>query len=275
MVQPEKPQSRYLENILTRSRLTCLLLCCALLAPASAPCADLPQTIATVKRSVVGVGTFLKTRSPAVRFVGTGFVVGDGLSVITNAHVVPELDTEKMEVLGVVLTGGDGERVEFRPAQLVASDREHDLAHLVIGGKPLPALQLDEGPALPEGKELAFTGFPLGMVLGLHPVTHRALLSAITPIVLPSLTSGKLNAGAIVALQRARFPIYQLDATAYPGNSGSPLYDPASGTVVGIINMVFVKGLKESAISNPSGITYAVPASYARELLQRKTSARK
>ena len=249
------------------------MLCYWPVAPAAA--ADLPQTISVIKRSVVGIGTFVKTRSPAVRFIGTGFVVGDGLSIITNAHSVPELDAEKMEVLGIVLSAGDGERVEFRPAQLVASDREHDLAHLTIGGKPLPALQLDDGPALPEGRELAFTGFPLGMVLGLHPVTHRALLSAITPIVLPSLTSGKLNAGAIVALQRARFPIYQLDATAYPGNSGSPLYDPQTGTVVGIINMVFVKGLKESAISNPSGITYAVPVSYARELLQRKNPARK
>ena len=230
--------------------------------------ADLPQTVATVKRSVVGVGTFLKTRSPAVRFVGTGFVVGDGLNVITNAHVVPELDMEKMETLGIVVPAGDG--VEFRPATLVGSDREHDLAHLAIGGKPLPALQLGDGADMAEGRELAFTGFPLGMVLGLHPVTHRALLSAITPIVLPSLTSGKLGAGAIVALQRERFPIYQLDATAYPGNSGSPVYDPQTGLVVGIINMVFVKGLKESAITNPSGITYAVPVSHARELMQRK-----
>ena len=230
--------------------------------------ADLPQTVATVKRSVVGVGTFLKTRSPAVRFVGTGFVVGDGLNVITNAHVVPELDMEKMETLGIVVPAGDG--VEFRPATLVGSDREHDLAHLAIGGKPLPALRLGDGADMAEGRELAFTGFPLGMVLGLHPVTHRALLSAITPIVLPSLTSGKLGAGAIVALQRERFPIYQLDATAYPGNSGSPVYDPQTGLVVGIINMVFVKGLKESAITNPSGITYAVPVSHARELMQRK-----
>lgn len=236
------------------------------LAPAGA--ADLPQTIATVKRSVVGVGTFLKTRSPAVRFVGTGFVVGDGLAIITNAHVVPELDTEKMETLGIVVPSGDG--VQFRPAVLVGSDREHDLAHLAISGKPLPALQLGDGADMAEGRELAFTGFPLGMVLGLHPVTHRALLSAITPIVLPSLTSGKLGAGAIAALQRERFPIYQLDATAYPGNSGSPVYDPQTGVVVGIINMVFVKGLKESAITNPSGITYAVPVSHARELMQRK-----
>lgn len=242
-----------------------------MLAPAGA--ADLPQTVATVKRSVVGVGTFLKTRSPAVRFVGTGFVVGDGLNVITNAHVVPELDLEKLETMGIVVAVGDG--FEFRPAVLEGKDREHDLAHLSISGKPLPALALGEGANIAEGMELAFTGFPLGMVLGLHPVTHRALLSAITPIVLPSLNSNKLGAGAIVALQRARFPIYQLDATAYPGNSGSPVYDPQTGVVVGIINMVFVKGLKESAITNPSGITYAVPVSYARELLQRKAAARK
>ena len=37
------------------------------------------------------------------------------------------------------------------------------------------------------------------------------------------------------------YPIFQLDATAYPGNSGSPLYDPESGEVIAVINMVFVK----------------------------------
>jgi S1-C subfamily serine protease len=249
------------------------LLCAAALAlPARA--AELTQTVATIKRSVVGVGTFLKTRSPAVRFVGTGFVVGDGLSVITNAHVVPELDLEKMEVLGIVVSDGS-EGIDFRPAQVVGMDREHDLAHLSLAGAPLPALQLGDGAGMAEGRELAFTGFPLGMVLGLHPVTHRALLSAITPIVLPSLNSNKLAPGAILALQRARFPIYQLDATAYPGNSGSPLFDPATGSVVGIINMVFIKGLKESAISSPSGITYAVPAAHARALMQRKGAASK
>lgn len=248
----------------------CLLACCVL-APAAA--ADLPHTIVTVKQSVVGVGTYVRTRSPAVRFVGTGFAVGDGLSILTNAHVVPELDTEKLETLGIVVAAGDS--VEFRPAVLAGTDREHDLAHLRLSGKPLPALQLGEGADMAEGRELAFTGFPLGMVLGLHPVTHRALLSAITPIVLPSLNSGKLGADAIVMLQRASFAIYQLDATAYPGNSGSPLYDPQSAQVYGIINMVFVKGLKESAISNPSGITYAVPVGYARDLLQRNAHGRK
>jgi S1-C subfamily serine protease len=244
---------------------------CCILAPVVA--ADFPSTIATVKQSVVGIGTFQKTRSPAVRFVGTGFVVGDGRQVITNAHVVPTLDAANLETLGIVIATGAS--FEFRPASVAGLDREHDLAHLAIGGAALAPLQLGEPGQLREGRELALTGFPLGMVLGLHHATHRALLSAITPIVLPSLSSGRLGAGAIVQLQRNAFDIYQLDATAYPGNSGSPLYDPSSGVVHGVINMVFVKGLKETAITSPSGITYAVPVQYVTQLLQRKSPAAK
>lgn len=230
--------------------------------------AALPDTVVRVKRSIVGVGTHLQTRSPAVAFAGTGFVVGDGLSVITNAHVVPEkLDVARKETLGVVV--GDGAAVAFRPATLVGLDREHDLAHLRLEGAPLPALSLAEREDAREGQELAFTGFPLGMVLGLYPATHRALLAAITPVVRPSLSARGLDARAIAQLQRAPFTVYQLDGTAYPGNSGSPVYDPETGTVLAVINMVFVKGLKETAITNPSGITYAVPVRHVRALLQR------
>jgi len=238
-------------------------------ATPSLQAAELTAVIPAVKRSVVGIGTFEATRSPSTVFVGTGFVVGDGLSVITNAHVVPaSLDGERMEQLGIVTA--DGDMIRFRPAQLVARDTEHDLAHLRLSGAPLPALELaDSGQAL-EGQSLAFTGYPLGMVLGLHAATHRATLAAITPVVMPSLSSRKLDPRQIAQLQRSPFSIFQLDATAYPGNSGSPLYDPESGKVWGVINAVFVKGLKETAISNPSGITYAVPVNYARELLQRK-----
>lgn len=231
--------------------------------------AQLSRTILTVKPSIVGVGSQLKTRSPSIMFFGTGFVVGDGLSVITNAHVVPKLqDAAGKEMLGIVLR--DRQTVAFRPARLVALNREHDLAHLRLDGEPLPALRLGEPDAAIEGQDLAFTGFPLSMVLGLHPATHRATLAAITPVVMPSLSSGKLDVRTIVQLQRASFDIYQLDGTAYPGNSGSPVYDPDTGIVLAVINMVFVKGLKETAITNPSGITYAVPVRHVRALLQQK-----
>lgn len=240
------------------------------LFPGTAAAADLSAVITAVKPSVVGVGSYQRLRSPAAVFNGTGVVLGDGLSVVTNAHVVPEFtDSEQKEILGVLIAG-EGTAFSFRPATVVAVDKEHDLAHLRLSGAPLPALKLGDSSALREGRELAFTGFPLGMVLGLHPVTHRAMLSAITPIILPTANSRQLDARAVAALQRAPFNILQLDGTAYPGNSGSPLYDPADGSVVGIINMVFIKGLKETAITSPSGITYAIPARYVHELLQRK-----
>jgi S1-C subfamily serine protease len=252
-----------------RARRRAAALLAILAVPVLAAAADLRAIVPTIKRSVVGVGTFEGTRSPSTVFVGTGFVVGDGLDVITNAHVVPATPADgKLEQLGIVLP--DGEGVRFRPAQLVARDNEHDLAHLRLSGTPLPALELGDSDAVQEGQELALTGFPLAMALGLHAATHRATLAAITPIVRPSLGARNLDPRQIAALQRAPFNIFQLDGTAYPGNSGSPVYDPATGKVVGVINAVFVKGLKETAITAPSGITYAIPANYVRDLLQKK-----
>jgi serine protease Do len=257
---------------MVRCSIAARLAACALpLLPLMIPvhAAELTEVIPVVKRSVVGVGTFERTRSPSTVFVGTGFIVGDGLSVITNSHVVPaSVDAEHMEQIGIVTS--DGAAVRFRPAQLVARDAAHDLAHLRLSGTPLPALDLADSNTAQEGQALALTGYPLGMVLGLHAATHRATLAAITPVVTPSLSSRNLDVRQIAQLQRNPYNIFQLDATAYPGNSGSPLYDPASGKVWGVINAVFVKGLKENAITNPSGITYAVPVNYVKELLQQK-----
>jgi S1-C subfamily serine protease len=69
-------------------------------------------------------------------------------------------------------------------------------------------------------------------------------------------------------LKAGSFEVYQLDATAYPGNSGGPLIETDRGEVIGIINMVFVKSTKESVLSQPSGISFAVPARYLEELIR-------
>lgn len=231
---------------------------------------ELPRTIERIKPSIVGIATFQKTRSPAVNFLGTGFAVGDGSLVVTNAHVVSEaVDSNKMMSL-VVIVAKSNKETELRGAVRVALDKEHDLLLLKITGEPLPAMELGDSGAAREGQVFAFTGFPIGMVLGYHPVTHRGMLSSITPIVLPALNTKRLGAKNISQLQKSAFPVFQLDGTAYPGNSGSPLYDPDTGIVYGVINMVLIKGLKESALSQPSGITYAIPSSYVRDFLQRK-----
>ena len=252
-----------------RRGMTVLLALATGTLPGQVTATDLRAIVPVIKRSVVGVGTFERTRSPSIIFTGTGFVVGDGLDVITNAHVVPAtLGEGKMEQLGIVLPEGEG--VRFRAAELVTRDTEHDLAHLRLSGTPLPALELGDSDAVQEGQELALTGFPLAMALGLHAATHRATLAAITPIVRPSIGARNLDPRQIAALQRSPFNIFQLDGTAYPGNSGSPVYDPATGKVLGVINAVFVKGLKETAITAPSGITYAIPSSFVRDLLRKK-----
>jgi serine protease Do len=230
--------------------------------------AELVKTIEHIKPSIVGIGTFQKTRSPSVNFLGTGFVLDDGLHVITNAHVVPEvLDIANNESYTVIT--GKGKKPELRVATVAAIDKDHDLALLKISGEALPVMQLGDASKVREGQTLIFTGFPIGMVLGFYPVTHRAMVSSITPIILPAHNSRQLNAKMISQLQKAPYAVFQLDGTAYPGSSGSPLYDPETGLVYGVINMVFVKGKKEAALSNPSGITYAIPGNYIRDLLQQ------
>ena len=228
---------------------------------------DLPQVIEKIKPSIVGIGTFQKMRSPPINFLGTGFVVGDGSLVITNAHVIPELlDVSKNESL-VILTGKSN-NPEARIAQVAKLDKEHDLALLKISGLSLSPLKIGNTEKIKEGQTLAFTGFPIGMILGFYPVTHRAMIASITPIILPVNNVKQLSAEKIKQLNKTTFHVFQLDGTAYPGNSGSPLYDPESGEVYGVVNMVFVKGRKESALSNPSGISYAIPSNFILELLK-------
>jgi serine protease Do len=265
------PRNRTPPHVALAAYMPCLAAVSVLLA-APALSADLVQTIERIKPSVVGVGTFMKTRSPPVQFAGTGFAVADGRHVITNAHVFARpLDATKMET-PIVLVSKDGEP-QPREAELLTIDKDHDLALLKIGGDPLPALKLGDSAAVREGQTLAFTGFPIGMVLGFHPATHRGMVAAITPVALPGITAKQLTAQTISRIRESAYRVFQLDGTAYPGNSGSPLYDPADGTVYGIVNSVFVQGTRERAISRPSGITYAIPSRYIRELLQREKVA--
>ena len=244
-----------------------ILLSLLLLASCGASAgADLARVIENAKPSIVGIGSMQKLRSPAIIFFGTGFVVGDGLTVLTAAHVLQGIAaSEQKDTLGVLVSMGD--TAQFRAATVVAIDADHDLAQLRIGGPPLPAMLLGDSVKVAEGQSLAFTGFPLGMVLGLHHVTHRAMVSAITPVVMPAISSRDLGTKLISTLHKPVYAVFQLDGTAYPGSSGSPLYDSETGVVYGIINMVYVRGMKENAVSNPSGITYAIPSNFMRDML--------
>ena len=232
--------------------------------------AGLPNTIDKVRASIVGVGSVFPTKrlkgaASPLTFKGTGFVVGNGKQVVTNYHVIVKpLNEKKHEKLAVF--SGKGKKATIRMAKIVATDPDHDLALLEFTGPALPSLELGDSNPLREGEDVAFTGFPIGLVLGLNQVTHRGIISAVTPMVIPALSSKTLTAEQIKRV-RQPFNVYQLDATAYPGNSGSPVYEVQSGIVVGVINSVFVKKTKEAMLKDPSDISYAIPVKYVKDLL--------
>lgn len=237
---------------------------CAVMPPPAL--AELVDMLPRIKPAIVAVGTFQPTGSPAFRFRGTGFAVGDGSLIATNAHVLPDaVADEQMESLAVAVPGE--KRSTVRKATRVALDKNHDLAVLRIEGPPLPPLTLNSSGAVREGQSIALTGFPIGSVLGLAPVTHRGIVAAITPIGIPQARAQALDPVLVRRLANDPFRVYQLDATTYPGNSGSPVFDPASGRVIGVVNMVFVKSTKENVLSDPSGISYAIPIEYLKTLL--------
>ena len=243
------------------------LLCFAL---ATSAVDALPGLIARIKPSVLAIGFYKETQSPRFGFSGTGFVVGDGNLLVTNAHVIARAtEDDAGDSSLVVYTPGTSGQDSLRRVEVIEVDQPHDLALLRFEGSAMPVLTL--GPAQParEGQMVAFIGFPLGSNLGLSPVTHRGIVSAITSVALPSPSARQLDSRAIKALKDGAFELLQLDATAYPGNSGGPLFDVDTGAVVGVVNMVALKGTRESALTHPSGISYAIPVEHVLRLLAR------
>lgn len=245
-----------------------LLLALFVAAAGAQAYAGLPEALERVKPAVVAVGTFQKMRSPGFVFRGSGFAVGDGTLVATNAHVISAAaQTENPETMMVLVHVPGSREPQRREAKTVAMDREHDLALLRIAGPPLPVVTFGDSASVRDGQGIAFTGFPIGNALGFYPVTHRGIIASLTPIAIPAATAKGLDARVVRGLQAGPFVLFQLDTTAYPGHSGSPLYDADTGEVIGVVNMGLIKGTKDAAVGQPSGISFAVPAHHLQVLI--------
>jgi S1-C subfamily serine protease len=245
-----------------------------LLGASSAAANELIGVIAAAKPAVVAIGTLNAVDNPRFTFRGSGFAIGDGTLVATGAHVVPGAnEIEALDRLSVLIPG-DGRTSHTRRARVVALEPAHDLALLKIDGPALPALPLADNDNAQQGQSVLLLGFPIGGALGFSTVAHLGIVAAITPAALPAPSSRHLDPRGIAHIRRADFEILQLDVTAYPGNSGGPLLDAASGAVVGVMSMALIKGGRESALSAPTGISYAIPVRHLREMLTRATVPR-
>ncbi len=231
----------------------------------SALASDVPAIIAAAKPSIVAIGVAAPLQTPQFRFVGSGFVVDNGLRIVTCAHVVPTLDAEKRESIAIAVPGGESARL-IR-VRIAALHRDSDVAVLEFDGPPLPALRLAETAEVREGTDVVLMGFPLGGALGLFAATHRGIIAAITPMIVPAASSSNLRSQSVNVMRGAPIQLLQLDATSFPGNSGGPLMDAATGRVLGIVSLGLAKGTRESAIQHPTGISYAVPVRYVAAAL--------
>ena len=244
-----------------------LLVVLAVMMVSKVYAASLADTVSQVKPSVVGIGLVAPLATVSHQLKGTGFVIGNGQYVVTNTHVIDMQVPDDVKYQRTVFAG-HGKKGDILPVQAVYKDEEHDIAILKIG-KTLPALPLyrDDTP-VNDGTRIAVTGFPIGGVLGLYPATHAGIVAAFTPNIIAAKNSTQISEQFMQRL-RNPFMVYQLDIVAYPGNSGSPVYRADTREVFAVINKVFVKETKESAITRPSGITYAIPASHIIALARK------
>ncbi len=245
-----------------------LLLCLSAHADETGSTEDerLSDLIKRIKPSIVAVGTYYFNDLPKAAYLGTGFAIDNGKRVVTNYHVVlPIIEKQKTAYLRIFHANFSDTGIK---AVVVATDEFHDLAVLEHESEPLPSLKIGDSSSVKEGYRVVFTGYPIGFVLGLNPTTHIGIISGIAPLVKPS-PSARIIDGDLIRHLNKPYDILQIDATALPGNSGSPVILRRSGEVVGVINMVFVREKKEHALSAPTGITYAIPSDFIKAL--RKT----
>lgn len=227
---------------------------------------NLVDLVKQVKPSVVSIAKLTPLYSKAPDILGTGFVVGNGKYIVTNYHVVSaELDTTIVQYY--VALSGEGQLPKVHKTTVIDVDPVHDLAILSIEAT-LPTLALAGDTFVDAGTNVAMTGYPIGAVLGLYPATHTGIVAAIAPDANPARNADDLTINMLKRLKEP-FLIYQLDITAFPGNSGSPVYDRNTGDVIGVLNKVFVSEAKEAALTNPSGISYAIPAKEVRALAKK------
>ena len=164
------------------------------------------------------------------RGVGTGVVIIDNGTILTNLHVVQGSES-------ITVTFADGLEA---PASIVNVAPENDLAVLRAQKIPddLQAATMRSTADLQPGDEVVAIGFPFG----------------IGPSVSAGVVSGLKRGFKSPEGGQVMSNLIQFDAAANPGNSGGPLVT-MDGQVVGIV----------TAILNPTpartflGIGFAVP----------------
>src|SRR5438128_7720473 len=167
------------------------------------------------------------------RASGSGFIIDSEGVIVTNAHVVEDVNTAQVRLF-------DGRRFT---GKVIGRDSRVDLALLRLDGvKGLPTLALADSNRVRVGEFVLALGHPFGLE---HTVSF-------------GIVSRK---GAPLTVAAPGFDFIQTDAAINPGNSGGPLVNMA-GQVIGVNSMAARNG----------SIGFAIPSNLVKLLVPQLAS---
>ncbi len=223
---------------------------------------------------------------------GTGFIVADGL-VVTNDHVAraisrlpkpPDCPEELWPVTCILLYLIPNKGVAAINIDVIgvfgiekAVMGEHyygppkpDIAFVHINMKDLPCVQVKYTPKeIKEGREVATAGFPMGT----DTLTAPGYLHQITP----TLQKGIIS--AILPFECDTPHALMINVMTQGGASGSPVFLPDSGDVIGVLyaglqdigktlNVKSKDKIKnDPSFDIPTNASYVVPSYYIVDML--------
>ncbi len=164
-------------------------------------------------------------------FGGSGFIVDPSGTIVTNLHVIENLDHGAVRLA----TGEIYDQFVVR-----AFDKRRDLAIIQIPGFDLPTIKLGNSNDVEVGDPVLLIGHPIGL--------ENSISSGIVSALREFEDSNVVGPG---------IKTIQTDAAANPGNSGGPMVDE-DGNAIGVVTF----GLLEA-----ENLNFAIPINYARGLL--------
>lgn len=165
---------------------------------------------------------------------GSGFIISKDGYILTNNHVVGDVDKITVELQ-------DGHK--FENAKVIGTDPDSEVALIKIDGNNFPVLPMGNSDNINTGDWVIAIGNPFG----LNETVTVGVISAV----------GRSNVH-IAAYE----DFIQTDAAINPGNSGGPLIN-LDGQVIGINTAIF------SESGGYMGIGFAIPINMARNIEQQ------
>lgn len=168
-------------------------------------------------------------RKAAERTLASGFVISSDGYILTNAHVVADVDGASVQL---------ADRRQYE-ARIVGFDRRTDIALLKIDASGLVPARLADASRLAVGEWVIAIGAPFGLE--------------------STLTAGIVSARRRYLREEDGIPWIQTDAAMNPGSSGGPLFN-LRGEVIGVNSMIY------SESGSYAGVSFALPIDLAMQV---------